>query len=164
MNPHYKITLPLCLLLLGGCASAPPSLPPVRRPPHMIPERPVRPLPPHHKKRPKKHEETRAGEAHRERHAGPSAAEPGKAGEAARAKPQRPVVLYANDASLAQQVTAALNNDPALRGSHIHARAYHGNIWLTGDVTNDAQKEKAVAIAGNVTGVKMVNDQLRAGK
>jgi hypothetical protein len=165
MKTATKFTLPLALLVLAGCASA-PKAPPPRYVPYAAPAHPrhhPRPKKPRHK-----HPAPTAGRRHLPHRAPPAGAEaehaptaPGRNHAAEKkAKPQRPVVLYANDAALAEQVNAALKNDPALRGTHIQVRAYQGNIGLAGQVANAAQKDHAVAVAGNVTGVKMVSDQL----
>lgn len=164
MRTAIKITLPLALLVLAGCASA-PKAPLPRYVPYAAPAHP------HHHPRPKKprhkHHAPTTGQRHLP-HRAPAGEEaehaataPGSSRAAEKkTKPQRPVVLYANDAALAEQVNAALKNDPTLRGTHIQVRAYQGNIGLAGQVANAAQKDRAVAVAGNVTGVKMVSDQL----
>lgn len=64
------------------------------------------------------------------------------------------------DPTLAARVSCRLRWDQALEGAAIEVHASEGNIELTGTVTNQAQRQKAVELAETTVGVEMVVDSL----
>jgi osmotically-inducible protein OsmY len=64
------------------------------------------------------------------------------------------------DASIETSVEARLYADDSIRGEGIDVSADDGVVTLRGAVSNDAAKQQAVTIAGDVDGVTRVDDQL----
>lgn len=64
------------------------------------------------------------------------------------------------DAWVEEQVTARIANDVSLRGTDIEVEVENGQVLLTGNVSNSAQKTKAIALAGGVEFVSSVTDRL----
>jgi hyperosmotically inducible protein len=64
------------------------------------------------------------------------------------------------DQALALQVNTALRRDRYLAYRHVRADAKHGEAVLTGSVATDFEKAHAAKVAGGVTGVKSVKNQI----
>ena len=65
------------------------------------------------------------------------------------------------DALLASTVKSALAADPTLGAVPIEVEARNGFVRLTSDATNADQRERALAVARSVAGVKDVEDRMR---
>lgn len=68
---------------------------------------------------------------------------------------------YVTDASLTTKVKAALLAEPELKSLEIHVETVKGTVHLSGRVGSEAAIQKAVEVARNVKGVKMVKNELR---
>ncbi|PRF71544.1 transporter [Burkholderia multivorans] len=67
----------------------------------------------------------------------------------------------AADRKLKRRVSTALARTKNLNATRILVRARNGDVTLAGSVTDTAQMNLAVAIAGRVDGVTSVSNQLR---
>ncbi len=65
-----------------------------------------------------------------------------------------------DDATINTKVKAALFDDEKVSGFAISVDTFKGQVTLTGAVDNEQQRERAGDIAGSVTGVRTVNNQL----
>ena len=68
------------------------------------------------------------------------------------------------DAALIERVDTALRADPEIAQTGIHVDSYRGKVQLSGYVDTDKLAKRAVAIAGKVSGVKeVVNNMMVCG-
>jgi Flp pilus assembly secretin CpaC len=65
-----------------------------------------------------------------------------------------------SDALIEQDVSAELSSDEALRGDTISVRSVDGHVTLTGTVSDPDDRAEAERIAGDVSGVKEVDNAL----
>lgn len=65
-----------------------------------------------------------------------------------------------NDPSLLSTIQAAISSDPELAKASITVETVDGRAILKGTVANAQAKENAARIAGTVSGVKEVDNQL----
>lgn len=69
------------------------------------------------------------------------------------------------DAALIAKVEAALAADKEIAMAGVHVDSYRGKVQLSGYVDTDAMAKRAVAVAGKVTGVKQViNNMMVCGE
>lgn len=74
--------------------------------------------------------------------------------------PAQPKPLV-DDATIATRLRAALLAEPAMRGSNIAISVEDGKVELRGTVPNDTALRKATAVAGKISGVRTVRNQLK---
>lgn len=74
--------------------------------------------------------------------------------------PAQPKPLV-DDATIATRLRSALLAEPAMRGSNISISAQNGEVRLRGSVPTETALRKATAIAGKISGVRTVRNQLR---
>jgi len=67
---------------------------------------------------------------------------------------------YIDDTAITTKVKAAFLDDTKLKGSDISVETNQASVVLTGRVQTQAQEAEAVHVAGQVTGVKTVMDQV----
>jgi len=65
-----------------------------------------------------------------------------------------------DDSTIAANVKAALVQDPTTRASNISVNTLHGVVELTGFVDTPDQRHEAARVAGNVAGVRSVDNEL----
>ncbi len=68
-----------------------------------------------------------------------------------------------DDATIATRVKTALLNEPALHAQQIQVQAEQGVVTLAGTVPNQAEAERAQAVARNIGGVREVRSALKVG-
>jgi hyperosmotically inducible protein len=66
-----------------------------------------------------------------------------------------------DDSVLTAKVKAGLIDDPITKAGQINVETYRGVVQLGGFVDNSQQKTEATKVAGSVTGVKEVRNDLR---
>ncbi len=71
--------------------------------------------------------------------------------------------VQVEDNLLTTQVKAALLAEPEVGNGNIQVQADHGNITLSGSVSNEAQLDAALRVARGVEGVRRVKNNLRVG-
>ncbi len=64
------------------------------------------------------------------------------------------------DAWVEDQIEARIANDVSLQGTNIGVEVENGEVLLTGNVFEKAQKTKAISLAGSVQFVTSVTDRL----
>jgi hyperosmotically inducible protein len=67
---------------------------------------------------------------------------------------------YIDDASITASVKTKLIGDEQVKARDINVETYKGVVSLSGFVESKAQASQAVALAGQVEGVKSVKDDL----
>jgi len=65
-----------------------------------------------------------------------------------------------SDTAITSKVKAAILAEPGLKVLQINVETTNGKVTLTGTVNSQRNSDKAVAIAGNVEGVKGVSNRL----
>lgn len=68
-----------------------------------------------------------------------------------------------DDATIATRVKTALLNEPALHAQQIEVQAEQGVVTLAGAVPNQAEAERAQAVARSIGGVREVRSALKVG-
>lgn len=68
---------------------------------------------------------------------------------------------YFDDAVITTKVKAAILNDPDLHVSEISVETFENVVQLSGFVSSAEAGRQAVAVAGNVAGVKSVRNDMR---
>jgi osmotically-inducible protein OsmY len=68
---------------------------------------------------------------------------------------------YVDDTVITGKVKTAIFKDPALKSAEINVETYKGVVQLSGFVSSPAAERTAVAVAGNVEGVKSVKNDMR---
>lgn len=68
---------------------------------------------------------------------------------------------YLDDTAITSKVKAAVFNDPALKSAEINVETFKGVVQLSGFVRSQADINKAVEVARNVSGVKSVKNDMR---
>lgn len=74
--------------------------------------------------------------------------------------PAQPKPLV-DDTTIATRLRSALLAEPAMRGSNISIAAQDGEVELRGTVPTETALRKASAIAGKISGVRTVKNQLK---
>jgi len=67
---------------------------------------------------------------------------------------------YIDDSVITAKVKAAVLNDGALKSSEISVETYKGVVQLSGFVSSESDISKAVDLAGKVSGVKSVKNDM----
>lgn len=65
-----------------------------------------------------------------------------------------------DDSSIYARISAAVQTDPALQGSHIEIKVKDGHVTLSGSVKNDDQLTRVNMHAWIVDGVRNVDNQI----
>ncbi|TVS10364.1 MAG: BON domain-containing protein [Gammaproteobacteria bacterium] len=68
---------------------------------------------------------------------------------------------YFDDAVITTKVKAAILNDPTLHVSEISVETFENVVQLSGFVSSEEASRQAVAVAGEVAGVKSVLNDMR---
>ena len=68
---------------------------------------------------------------------------------------------YVDDSLITTKVKAAILGEPLLKVAEINVETFKGVVQLSGFVTSTALANKAVEIAGKVSGVKSVKNDMR---
>ena len=68
---------------------------------------------------------------------------------------------YLDDTVITTKVKAAIFEEPGLKSAEINVETFKGVVQLSGFVTSTALANKAVEIAGKVSGVKSVKNDMR---
>ena len=68
---------------------------------------------------------------------------------------------YVDDSVITTKVKAAILGEPSLKVAEINVETFKGVVQLSGFVTSTALANKAVEIAGKVSGVKPVKNDMR---
>lgn len=68
---------------------------------------------------------------------------------------------YMDDSAITTKVKAAILNEPTLKVAEINVETFKGVVQLSGFVTSTAMASKAVEVAGKVSGVKSVKNDMR---
>ena len=68
---------------------------------------------------------------------------------------------YVDDTVLTTKVKTAIFNEPTLKSSEINVETFKGVVQLSGFVSSQADINKAVAVAREVSGVKSVKNDMR---
>ena len=68
---------------------------------------------------------------------------------------------YVDDSVITTKVKAAILGEPSLKVAEIKVETFKGVVQLSGFVTSTALANKAVEIAGKVSGVKSVKNDMR---
>ena len=68
---------------------------------------------------------------------------------------------YVDDSVITTKVKTAILNEPTLKGAEINVETFKGVVQLSGFVTSAAMASKAVEVAGKVSGVKSVKNDMR---
>lgn len=67
---------------------------------------------------------------------------------------------YIDDTVLTTRVKSALLNDPAVSGLSVNVETYKGTVQLSGFVKTVAERNRAVALARDIPGVKQVRNDI----
>lgn len=76
---------------------------------------------------------------------------------------RRSVAVYSKDAWIDVQAATPLNDIGPVTTTHIIANAFNSRVLLTGEVANEADKQKASDVVTAISGVKGVDNQLVVG-
>lgn len=68
---------------------------------------------------------------------------------------------YVDDSVITTKVKTAILNEPTLKVAEINVETFKGVVQLSGFVTSAAMASKAVEVAGKVSGVKSVKNDMR---
>lgn len=68
---------------------------------------------------------------------------------------------YIDDTVLTTKVKAAILNEPTLKSSEINVETFKGVVQLSGFVSTKESIDKAVMVAREVEGVKLVRNDMR---
>jgi osmotically-inducible protein OsmY len=68
---------------------------------------------------------------------------------------------YVDDTVITTKVKTAIFNEPALKSAEINVETFKGVVQLSGFVSSRDAETKAVAVAGTVSGVKSVKNDMR---
>lgn len=67
---------------------------------------------------------------------------------------------YIDDTVLTSRVKSALLNDPAVSGLSVNVETFKGTVQLSGFVKSVTERNRAVQLAREVTGVKQVKNDI----
>lgn len=79
-------------------------------------------------------------------------------------KDKREPTQIAEDSSITARVKTKLIGDRYVDAFEINVDTYEGVVTLHGDVTNTIARDQAAKLAGQVSGVKRVDNQIRVVK
>ena len=68
---------------------------------------------------------------------------------------------YIDDTAITGKVKAAIFNEPTLKSAEINVETFKGAVQLSGFVNSQADIQRAAAVAGGVSGVKSVKNDMR---
>src|SRR4249919_2512010 len=68
---------------------------------------------------------------------------------------------YVDDTVITGKVKTAILQEPTLKSAEINVETFKGIAQLSGFVSSSAAEKTAVAVAGNVAGVKSVKNDMR---
>ena len=67
---------------------------------------------------------------------------------------------YLDDKGISTRVKTALFRDPLVSGFDVHVKTFRGDVQLSGFVDSPEQKERAAQVAREVSGVRLVTNDL----
>lgn len=73
---------------------------------------------------------------------------------------QQTVGAYVDDATITTQVKARMLDNPAVAGTSISVETLNGTVMLSGFAKSNAERNLAESIARDVTGVKLVKNEI----
>ena len=76
---------------------------------------------------------------------------------------RRSVAVYSKDAWIDVQAATPLNDIGPVTTTHIIANSFNSRVLLSGEVANEADKQKATDVVKAISGVKGVDNQLVVG-
>jgi osmotically-inducible protein OsmY len=79
-------------------------------------------------------------------------------------KDKREPTQIAEDSSITARIKTKLIGDRYVDAFEINVDTYEGVVTLRGDVTNTIARDQAARLAGQVSGVKRVDNQIRVVK
>lgn len=68
---------------------------------------------------------------------------------------------YVDDAMITTKVKSAIFNDPTLKSAEINVETFKGVVQLSGFVSSESNRLKAVDVARSVSGVTAVKNDMR---
>jgi hyperosmotically inducible protein len=68
-----------------------------------------------------------------------------------------------DDTAITTKVKTALAADRDVSALRVHVETKQGEVWLSGNVKSQEERQRAEMIARNVNGVQTVNNQLTVG-
>ena len=68
---------------------------------------------------------------------------------------------FVDDTVITTKVKAAIFDEPSWKSTEINVETFKGVVQLSGFVSSEANKDKAVELARGVNGVKSVKDDMR---
>jgi osmotically-inducible protein OsmY len=68
---------------------------------------------------------------------------------------------YIDDTAITTSVKAAILNEPGLKSAEINVETFKGRVQLSGFVTSNASRDRAVQVAQAVNGVTSVANDMR---
>lgn len=78
------------------------------------------------------------------------------------ATPQRESAgQYLDDTAITAKIKAAIFNEPSLKSAEVKVETFKGVVQLSGFVNSQADIARAAAVAGGVSGVKSVKNDMR---
>lgn len=74
---------------------------------------------------------------------------------------QESVGEYVDDSTITAKVKTAIFNEPDLKATEVNVETFKGVVQLSGFVSSEADRAKAVEVARKVGGVKAVRNDMR---
>ncbi|MEQ6342441.1 MAG: BON domain-containing protein [Gammaproteobacteria bacterium] len=68
---------------------------------------------------------------------------------------------FVDDTVITTKVKAAIFGEPSLKSMEINVETFKGVVQLSGFVSSEASKQKAIEMARTVKGVKSIKDDMR---
>lgn len=68
---------------------------------------------------------------------------------------------FVDDTVITTKVKAAIFSEPSLKSMEINVETFKGVVQLSGFVSSEASKQKAIEMARTVKGVKSIKDDMR---
>lgn len=68
---------------------------------------------------------------------------------------------YVDDSTITAKVKTAIFNEPDLKATEVNVETFKGVVQLSGFVSSEADRAKAVEVARKVGGVKAVRNDMR---
>lgn len=66
-----------------------------------------------------------------------------------------------SDSTITAKIKSKYVSDSGIKGRNVHVSTNNGEVTLTGEVTSNEMREKAVTTARNTEGVREVNSELK---
>jgi len=68
---------------------------------------------------------------------------------------------YVDDSTITAKVKTAIFNEPDLKATEVNVETFKGVVQLSGFVSSESDRDKAVEVARRVGGVKAVRNDMR---